>query len=335
MIRRVASRASAAIFEHGPLALALRGAGLPLLAPLYHLVAEHPPAHVKHLFSVRRPQTFSDDLDFFLRTCQPVDLEQLHSHALGQSPLPLRAMHLSFDDGMREVVEVVAPMLSRRGVPATFFLNSAFVDNKSLFYRHKASLLCSRIDEMTPAGVESLRSDLELALGAPMTDVGSLKEQILAVRYIGRARLDALAAVLEVDFDAFLREKRPYLTSDEITGLLRQGFAIGSHSVDHPKYAEIDLGEQMRQTRQSMTFLTDRFAVSCRGFAFPFDSAGVDKQFYDAVYQQEVVDMLFCLNGIDRDNPRNVERVWMEIDSTTPARRIVKRFCFNQWRGRT
>ena len=34
----------------------------------------------------------------------------------------------------------MAPILVKKGVPATFFINSGFVDNKALFYRHCESL---------------------------------------------------------------------------------------------------------------------------------------------------------------------------------------------------
>jgi hypothetical protein len=46
------------------------------------------------------------------------------------------------------------------------------------------------------------------------------------------------------------------------------------------------------------------------------------------------VGMLFCLGGISRKDPRNIERFWMENDATTPAETIVRRFCFNRWRLR-
>ena len=48
----------------------------------------------------------------------------------GSGKLDRRCLHLTFDDGFRELHDVVAPILLRKGIPATFFVNSAFIDNK-------------------------------------------------------------------------------------------------------------------------------------------------------------------------------------------------------------
>ena len=55
---------------------------------------------------------------------------------------------LTFDDGHLEMFEVVAPILSKRGISATFFLNTGFLDNKDMFFRHKASLLIGHLKSL-------------------------------------------------------------------------------------------------------------------------------------------------------------------------------------------
>jgi peptidoglycan/xylan/chitin deacetylase (PgdA/CDA1 family) len=332
-LKQLAVNGCEAGFRLLPFTAVYRAAGSGLLAPLYHVVADEVPAVVRHLFAVRSVRTFSQDLDFFLRNGKPVTLEQLRDHTAGGQRLPPRALFLSFDDGMREVADVIAPILLRKGVPATFFLASAFVDNQLLFYRHKASLLCDGVERMPAAQLASLRDPLA-RLGVDAADADFLKRSILSIDYAARERLDALARLLEVDFAAFLREKRPYLDSEQIHGLLGAGFTIGAHSVDHPLYAKIDFNEQLRQTRQSISFLIERFGITSRDLAFPFVSDGIDAAFFDAVYRLKEVGMLFCLGGISRKDPRNIERFWMENDATTPAETIVRRFCFNRWRLR-
>jgi peptidoglycan/xylan/chitin deacetylase (PgdA/CDA1 family) len=332
-IKRLAASGVAAGFRLLPLSAVYRAAGSALLAPVYHLAADEAPPAVRHLFAVRSVRTFSEDLDFFLRDRTAVTVEQLRAHVYGGQQLPRRALFLSFDDGMREAADVIAPLLERRGVPATFFLNSAFVDNQSLFYRHKASLLCDAVEKMPTPRLVSLSAALN-ALGLDSSSFQSLKRSILAIDYSTRERLDPLAALLELDFAAFLRVQCPYMSSDQIRRLLRAGFTIGAHSVDHPLYATIDLNEQLRQTRQSIAFLIERFGITSRDLAFPFVSDGISADFFDTVYQSKEVDMLFCLGGMARNDPRNIERFWMEPDATTPAETLVRRFCFNRWRAR-
>ena len=67
--------------------------------------------------------------------------------------------------------------------------------------------------------------------------------------------------MLGVDFETFLRQHRPYLTSEEIQTLRTQGFEIGAHSIDHPHYADLTLAEQVRQTEHCATDLKARFGL--------------------------------------------------------------------------
>ena len=115
----------------------------PLFLPFYHLVSDENPSHVRYLYPVRTVRQFRDDLDFFLKNYQPVPLEALWPLAENpaQQPSGRPAMHLSFDDGLRECHDVVMPILLEKGVPATFFLNPDIVDNRDLMFRYKASLL--------------------------------------------------------------------------------------------------------------------------------------------------------------------------------------------------
>jgi hypothetical protein len=55
-------------------------------------------------------------------------------------------LHLSFDDGLSACYDTIAPILLRKGVPATFFLNPAFIDNKALMFRYKISLCLNALD---------------------------------------------------------------------------------------------------------------------------------------------------------------------------------------------
>jgi hypothetical protein len=120
----------------------------PVLIPYYHLVSDERLAHVIHLFSYRNTDQFKADLDFFLKYYQPIDLADLLAAVRSGRPLKEKTVLLTFDDGFREIHDVVAPILKQKGVPAVFFITAAFLDNKTLGYRHKASLLVERIDKL-------------------------------------------------------------------------------------------------------------------------------------------------------------------------------------------
>src|SRR5262249_21009353 len=88
-------------------------------APCYHLVSDSPPAHVRHLYVPRRLQEFESELDYLLSHFRFVALAELLTWAKEGRSVPSKTVFLSFDDGLREAKEIVAPVLLRKGVPAT------------------------------------------------------------------------------------------------------------------------------------------------------------------------------------------------------------------------
>ena len=123
----------------------------------------------------------------------------------------------------------------------------------------------------------------------------------------------------------YLLKARPYLTSQEVRSLLKQGFDIGSHSVDHPLYSELNLDEQLWQTRRSMDWLSDTFGYQCRTFSFPFRDTGVPLEFFARAFADPRLKLSFGTNGMLRHFfPRNLERNVMENPVLT-ARAIIAR----------
>jgi peptidoglycan/xylan/chitin deacetylase (PgdA/CDA1 family) len=89
---------------------------------------------------VKTVAEFQKDLDYLLKHFEPIDVETLYHFHINKITPEKPVFHLTFDDGLKEIYEIVAPILLKKGVPATFFINSGFVDNKTLFYRHQHSL---------------------------------------------------------------------------------------------------------------------------------------------------------------------------------------------------
>src|SRR4051812_29678364 len=83
---------------------------MPLL-PYYHGVSDDEVLHVKHLYQFRRVQQFKSDLEAFLKHYEPITLQDLIASLGTGQPLPDKAFLLTFDDGFREVDDVIAPIL--------------------------------------------------------------------------------------------------------------------------------------------------------------------------------------------------------------------------------
>jgi len=242
-----------------------------IIVPFYHTVAEQPLPHIKHLYRMKTVEEFQKDLNFLLKYFEPIDIETLYHLHIHKTVPKKPVFHLTFDDGMTEIYDIVAPILLKKGISATFFVNSAFVDNKALFYRHKDSL------------------ELE---GVPIDD--------------------------------FLNKEKPYLTTEQIKDLSKWGFTIGAHSVDHPYYYKIPFDEQLRQTRESLDFVSSIVTQKLRLFAFPFTDYIVSKQFFKEIELD--VDLCFGTAGLKNDEmPFNIQRIDGEKDKIKSLEVLLKK----------
>lgn len=259
-----------------------------LLLPYHHLVSDGEVPHIQHLYPFKGTRAFEADLDYLLKNFTPVTVQQVIAAINGNGTLPPRSFLITFDDGLREVADTIAPMLLKKGVPAVFFLNNAFLDNRSLFYKFKVSLLVGALkkDEYSQAVLdragELLQEAVPSAQPAPISKE-TLISVIKKITYTNRHLADDLAALLNISFDNYLEQKKPFLSLSQVAQLVQQGFAVGGHSIDHPYYRELSLEEQVRQTRESVDFLTERFQLDYRVFAFPHSDAGISRRFFEEV----------------------------------------------------
>lgn len=279
-----------------PLEWLVRISGQKLFLPFYHSVQKDQPlAHIQHLYQLRSLEAFEKDLDFLLRYYQPIDLASLMQHLQAGEPLEQRQFFLSFDDGLREVYDWIAPLLLKKGIPATFFLNSAFVDNQDLFFRYKASLLIEQLAQgsYSKTIIKTISEEL---------DSEDFRTALLKINYQNQGVLAKVADLLEYKFEDFLATNQPYMTTAQIQQLLAQGFTVGSHSIDHPLYKNLSLEDQLQQTRESQDFINRHFSPSVKAFAFPFTDDGIEAAYFNQVQSEGLVDISFGTAGLKQDS---------------------------------
>lgn len=235
-----------------------------LLFPYAHIISDTVPLHVRHLHDVPSMTKFKSDLDFLCLRYRALQLSDLEGIAQCRDKRPARSFVLSFDDGMREIYDVIAPILREKGIPALFFLNSSTIDNKQLMWRHKVSLLIERSQRLPGQIPDALTVRAGERLCA----------KLKALRFADEHILDDVARFFEVDFDEYLRTAKPYLTTDQVLELARDGFEFGAHSGTHPYFSELPVENQKDQISRSVQFIR-ALGLPCRYFAFPFNDNGV------------------------------------------------------------
>jgi len=98
-----------------------------LILPMYHCVSDKPIIHLQNLYKIPNKKQFENDLNFILKNFKPASLEDIVNHANGNKIIEENSFHLTFDDGFTEVFENAIPILERKGIPATLFINTSFV----------------------------------------------------------------------------------------------------------------------------------------------------------------------------------------------------------------
>lgn len=300
--------------------------GLDVLIPYWHVVCDHELPHVSGLYRFRNIRQFIADLEFFLQRYSPVTEQDVICHLHGGRALPRRSVLLTFDDGFREVHDVIAPILRAKGAPAVFFLISSAIDNRHLCYQHKKSLLIRALTREQSSA--TLNEATRLLSSAAVSINSNVPSGIKAVSYGQRHVLDDLGELFHCDFQAYLSSQKPYLTSQQVEGLMRQGFSVGAHSVDHPLYAELSLEDQLLQTRESTRWLSERFHFKCQSFAFPYGDNGVSLEFFRNVFADgSGLNVSFgTLPLIPRAFPYNLPRVSTERTGLTAGEVLARQF---------
>lgn len=155
-----------------------------------------------------------------------------------RSPESAGAVALTFDDGYRGCLDVVAPMLDRRGWPATFFVCPGFIDRGEPKWDDLLYLASERFDKRL--------------LRAPRRQV--------------EAAIEATAA------SAALRRRcaAELLSWDGLRRLRDLGFSIGSHGLDHYFLAAQTEERQEREIVESKRRLEQELETPVEHLAYPF-----------------------------------------------------------------
>jgi peptidoglycan/xylan/chitin deacetylase (PgdA/CDA1 family) len=257
------------------------------LFPYHHTVSNDHLPHIRHLYSYKNVKQFTKDIDHLLKHYKPVTVQDIINSLQEKAKLPANSFLLSFDDGFREVYHVVEPILSAKGVPATCFINPAFIDNKELFYRAKISLILEEMTKKNVALTEKISSILQC-----YNNEETVKQALRKIDQRNKNILDTIADSIGISFEEFLRKQQPFMTTDQLLSLHKKGFTIGGHSWNHPYYNLLNEEEQLSQTISSCRFVKENIAVSPMCFSFPHYDKGLPQSLFDKLVNTDI-DLFF------------------------------------------
>jgi len=306
-------------------AIAQRWLNIPVVIPFYHAVLGDRwlPHHGQFY---RRSDDFAADLDFFLSHFNIIDLQKLLSYLDGDCALPPRALLLSFDDGLREVLEVVAPILKKKGIPAVFFLNNSIFTENKLLFPHLQNLMLHHVLD-TKIRQDKRYNEVHDLLYSSGLWKGNLGGSIMALKSKQGALLEKIAEICQIDQNDYCIVHKPYLNGNDVSELIRQGFHIGSHGWNHTHLTEHDSATQVDHIISSAFDLCKRFCLPYRAFAFPYNDVGISKSVYSALFQSRDVHVTFGTSLMRADcHTRSIQRLSFEKSRVSGQRILIEGF---------
>jgi peptidoglycan/xylan/chitin deacetylase (PgdA/CDA1 family) len=191
---------------------------------------------------------------------------------LRDGTLPIRSACVTFDDGYADNVAVALPILRRRGVPATFFLATSFIDGGRMWNDSVIETIrCAQGDTFDARciGLETLSIS---TIGLRRQAVGRL---LAALKYLPleeRQRcVEELAAKTSRSLPSDLM-----MTTGQVRHLRASGMEIGAHTVTHPILAQLDSGRADSEIRDSKRRLEAITGNPVTLFAYPNGKPGRD-----------------------------------------------------------
>lgn len=297
-----------------------------IFLPFYHTISEVRLPHISNLYLIRSTSQFIKDLDFLCNYYEPVSIDQLFKIISNQKQINRPVFHITFDDGLREFYTIIAPILEKRGIPATVFVSTNFIDNKAMCFKSKVSLIIEYINSSSETWWHKEFSDI---FETSFTDIQQIKQRLLRLIYDEQSLLNPVAKTININFHDYLKKVQPYLNSKEITDLLYRGFTIGSHILDHPFFKELSINDQKNQITESFKFLVEKFNLTNKYFSFPFSDVGVDAQLFNWLYSVENCRLSFGTLGLKDDSSRfHLHRNQMDSNNKSADKLIKSEYSY-------
>lgn len=235
LAKRVVKRT---LVKSGGLAMAVRIAPAGAVVLMYHSITEDPESAANSIGVSQPRSSFDAHVRTIAQRFAPVTMERVAQFAKEGRRLPPRSVAVTFDDGYADNYDVALPVLSRYGVPATFYImvNAVETGIPPWYCRLNFAFRTTRRPEWTdPDQRQSYKIErthekeaalkTAFALGARKT--GSQQEEFVR-------RIEKSLEVEPLGCEAGLM-----LNWEKVRALNTAGHSIGGHTLSHPNLAHV------------------------------------------------------------------------------------------------
>jgi peptidoglycan/xylan/chitin deacetylase (PgdA/CDA1 family) len=244
---------------------------------MYHYVRPEAPG-LPH-FPYLALDDFMAQLDWFSKNYGFVDRDGFSDWLEGGEPP--HGVLLTFDDGLRDHVEFVLPVLRARDLWGLFYVPTAPLKEGTLLDVHQVHLALGRLG--SNAALQWLKTNVPdiLQLRKARKAVGyagqnsdedtKFIKQLFNWELSGEERRFALNGLLDYAFGGRSPEWREiYLDETGIRALVDAGMGVGAHSHRHEVASRLSESEQKREIALSCAFVENMGGSRMWGYCHPY-----------------------------------------------------------------
>jgi peptidoglycan/xylan/chitin deacetylase (PgdA/CDA1 family) len=252
---------------------------------LYHFVHNAEETPYSFLLGPRRVEEFAGQVEYLCRYHQPLCLQDFVDFYAGKCDLPADGFYLTFDDGFRDHLEFVLPIVEQHSLEAAFYPMMEPLVNRRVPNVEKVRFLTSSmeieelIQEFTALlfrmAPETDRRYFAYDAQQDYTDFDESRVGYFKILLTRRLPIDLVNLILDIMFqDKFgpdedlIREL--YMSWEEIKILRKAGMVIGGHTITHPWLPTLGYEEQKAEICGSLDLLREKLGEDIVSFAYPY-----------------------------------------------------------------
>jgi peptidoglycan/xylan/chitin deacetylase (PgdA/CDA1 family) len=251
-------------------------------------------------------------IKYLARNFQVVSLKTVVDRLAKNGSFGSSEIVLTFDDGLRNNLTVVYPMLRQLQAPATFFVCPGLIGTRKWLWNHE--MRC-RLQSLSPGEL----ADLRRALLAPDASVEGVVEWMKKLKLPQRERAQELVRGATASFQPTSAQRDAYDIMDwpELLKLDPALITIGSHTQTHPILPTLTAGEIEFELRESRRQLQEKLGRTVEFFCYP--NGSYDTRVYQAVKNNYRAAVTTEIGLLSREEPVDLYRLPRIPSADNPA----------------
>lgn len=245
----------------------------------YHLCSNKKLAHIVHLFKYKTNDELETDLLWLKRRYKIISLQD---YINGNSKKNNKKKILTFDDGYKELLINVLPILEKHDIPAVFFITTDFTLKNKTFYRNIISLIIDKINSLDDKSQNFFFKTInDLNYFSENVDKKTFSTITKRIKQGEFEIIEKLTKLLNI------KPKSYFLNKQQIIELHNHPLiTIGAHSLDHRDFAYCTEEEIKHQITESVEEIKKVTKSEIVPFAFPFSSESVNRSLLEKIQSE-------------------------------------------------